>query len=177
MKLSSAPPILKHGGGGSDVWEKFPNNIVFLFESVPYLSWKVSETLMLLVSFHLSAGKQKVMEQLFSCEICFGCVRFRKSFVPVLQGFNSSCSRKCQNLANPKFLVLLSFKKWLSKSDNFHWYKLIYHTTSNFCLLAEKCVLRHNRAQDDEEREKEETGVLPESVLQGLEPRHHGRLQ
>ena len=51
------------------------------------------------------------------------------------------------------------------------------HTICNFCLLAEKCVLRHNRAQDDEEREKEETGVLPESVLQGLEPRHHGRLQ
>ena len=23
-------------GGGSDVWEKFPNNIVFFFESVPY---------------------------------------------------------------------------------------------------------------------------------------------
>ena len=25
------------GGGGSDVWEKFSNNIVFFFESVPYL--------------------------------------------------------------------------------------------------------------------------------------------
>ena len=25
------------GGGWSDVWEKFPNNIVFLFESVTYL--------------------------------------------------------------------------------------------------------------------------------------------
>ena len=24
------------GGEGSDVWEKFPNNIVFFFESVPY---------------------------------------------------------------------------------------------------------------------------------------------
>ena len=23
------------GGGGADVWEKFPNNIVFFFESVP----------------------------------------------------------------------------------------------------------------------------------------------
>ena len=22
-------------GGGSDVWEKFPNNVVFFFESVP----------------------------------------------------------------------------------------------------------------------------------------------
>ena len=23
------------GGGGSDIWEKFPNNVVFFFDSVP----------------------------------------------------------------------------------------------------------------------------------------------
>ena len=44
----------------------------------------------------------------------------------------------------------------------------------DFFGLAEKCF---SRQRDDEEREKEEAGVLPESVLQGLESRHHGRLQ
>ena len=44
----------------------------------------------------------------------------------------------------------------------------------SFLKISEKCMIRH---QDDEEREKEETGVLPKSVLQGLEPRHNGRLQ
>ena len=44
----------------------------------------------------------------------------------------------------------------------------------SFLKISEKCMIRH---QDDEEREEEETGVLPKSVLQGLEPRHNGRLQ
>ena len=79
-RSTESPPGIKRGG-------KAMSKFVF-----DYLSWKVSETLMLLVSmhhisFHLSAGKQKVMEQLFSCEMCFGCVRFRKSFVPVSARF------------------------------------------------------------------------------------------
>ena len=28
----------KGGVGGSDVWEKFPNNIVFFFDGVPYIT-------------------------------------------------------------------------------------------------------------------------------------------
>ena len=34
-KLSLLDKGFPKGGGGSEIWEKFPNNIVFFFESVP----------------------------------------------------------------------------------------------------------------------------------------------
>ena len=33
------------GGGGSDVWEKFPNDIAFFFESVPKKLFAVTSKL------------------------------------------------------------------------------------------------------------------------------------
>ena len=63
MKLSSAPPILKHGGGGEGVeviWTKSKRTATFFLETVPKESKCFYKS-------HLAAHEVKATTQCYSC--------------------------------------------------------------------------------------------------------------